>query len=175
MKNFYVLPIILCLLVSCQDKETLAELEDLKAKTVLEEQNKALIEKYIEAWNAKDMRVLDEILDPQFKIFVPSNSSSPLSLEQHKAWIAGIFQGFPDIHYHIQELVAEGDKVSLRWDCHATLPGNTPDEPVSDKQILGSAIEIYKIVDGKIVEERSEMDALGWNQQMGYTLVMKDE
>jgi len=175
MKKLFVLPFILLFLVSCQDKETLAELEDLKAKTEIEEQNKALVEKYIEAWNARDMQVLDEILDPQFKIYIPSNSSSPMSLGQHKAWIDGIFQGFPDVHYHIQDLVAEGDKVSLRWDCHATIPGNTPDEPPSDKQILGSAIEIYRIVDGKIVEERSEMDGLGWNIQMGYTLVMKDE
>lgn len=175
MKTLFVLPIILCLLVSCQDKETLAELEELKAITALEEQNKALIEKYIEAWNAKDMQVLNEILDPQFKIFVPSNSSSPMSLEQHKAWIEGIFQSFPDIHYHIQDMVAEGDKVSLRWDCHATIPASTLDEPPTDKQILGSALEIYRITDGKIVEERSEMDALGWNQQMGYTLVLKDE
>jgi len=175
MKKLIVLPFILFLLVSCQDKEALAELENLRAKTALEEQNKALVEQYIEAWNAQDMQLINEFLDPQFKIFIPSNSQEPMALEQYKGWFQNILQGFPDIHYHIQDMVADGDKVSIRWDCHASLPVNNPDEPVTDKQILGSAIEIYMIQDGKIVEERSEMDALGWNQQMGYSLSMEED
>jgi predicted ester cyclase len=172
MKKLFVLPFFLLILVSCQDKETLEELNELKATAELEEQNKALIEKYIEAWNAKDMQVFDEVLDPQFKILVPSNSPDPMSLEQHKAWIEGILQGFPDIHYAIQDLVAEGDRVSLRWTCTATFQS---EDPEAEKQILGSCIELYKIREGKIIEERSEMDALGWNQQVGYTLVMDED
>lgn len=176
MKRLFVLvPLSLMILVSCQNKETLAELDDLKAQTELEEQNKALIEKYIAAWNTKDVQLLDEFLDPQFKIYVPSNAENPMSLEQHKEWIEGIMQAFPDIHWDIQGMVAHKDKVCLRWTVHATYKGVEPDDPATGKTILGSAIEIYKVENGKIMEERSEMDALGWNQQLGYTLVKVEE
>ena len=175
MKRLFVLPIILFLLVGCQNKETLAELSDLKAKTELEEHNKALIEKYIEAWNTKDIQIITEFLDPGFMIFIPSNSQEPMSLVQYKGWFQNMLQNFPDIHYHIQDMVVDGDRIGVRWDCHASLKGTDPDGAESAKQILGSAIEIYKVLNGKIMEERSEMDALGWNQQMGYSLIMEDK
>ena len=105
MKRLFVLiPCIVLLLVSCQDKEAMAELEDLKAKTELEEQNMALIEKYIEGWNSKNIQILDEFLDPQFQVYIPSNTQNPMSLEQFKGWIEGLFQAFPDIQYDIQEI-----------------------------------------------------------------------
>ncbi len=37
------LPLILCLMVSCQDNEAMAELEAMKAQAEVEEQNKAIM------------------------------------------------------------------------------------------------------------------------------------
>jgi steroid delta-isomerase-like uncharacterized protein len=173
-RSLLLLPFFLFIIFSCQNKETLAELEGLKETAALEEQNLALIENYIEAWNAKDVQLLDEFLDPQFKIYVPSNSENPMSLEQHKEWIEGIIQAFPDIRWDIQEIFAYKDKVCLRWTCTAAYLGDDPDNPATGKQILGSAIEIFTVENGKIMEERSEMDALGWNQQLGMELKMKE-
>lgn len=172
MKRLFVLvPLSLLILVSCQNKETLAELDELKAQTELEEQNQALIEKYIAAWNAYDIQLLDELLDPQFQIYIPSNSENPMSLEQHKEWIEGIFQAYPDIQYEINELFATGDKVCLRWTCTTTFKVDNAESEAIEKKGVVSAIEIYRVQNGKIIEEKSEMDALGWNQQLGYTLV----
>ena len=46
-----ILPFLLCLIISCQNKQTAVELEEIKAQNEIEEQNKALIEKTIEALN----------------------------------------------------------------------------------------------------------------------------
>jgi steroid delta-isomerase-like uncharacterized protein len=175
MKRLIVLlPLSLLIMFSCQNKETLAALDEVKAQVELEKQNLFLIAKYIEAWNTFDTQVFDDLLDPQFKIYVPSNSETSISLEQHKEWIDGIFQAFPDVHYDIQDIFAYKDKVCLRWTCTATYLGDDPDKPATGKQILGSAIEIYTVENGKIMEERSEMDALGWNLQLGFELKMKE-
>ena len=173
MKILFVLvPLSLLILVSCQNKETLAELDELKAQTELEKQNLALLGKYIEAWNAQDIQLLDEFLDPQFQIYVPSNSENPLSLEQHKEWIGGIFQAFPDSHYDIQDIFCEGDRVCIRWTYTATQQGDYMGIPASGKKVVGSAIEIFRVENGKIVEERSEMDAMGLMQQLGFVLTV---
>lgn len=171
MKRFIVvLPCILLLLVSCQDKEAQAELNELKALTELEEQNKALVKKYIEAWNSLEIQVLEEYLDPGFKVYIPSNSGEPMSLEQFKGWMEVIFQGFPDSHYDIQDIFCEGDLVCIRWTYTATQQGDYMGVPATGKKVVGSAIEIFRVENGKIVEERSEMDAMGMMLQLGFVL-----
>ena len=69
MKKFYlILPLvlILCLMVGCQDKAAMAELEEFKAQAALEESNKALAERYIDAWTKGDVAAQKEILSPDF-------------------------------------------------------------------------------------------------------------
>jgi steroid delta-isomerase-like uncharacterized protein len=175
MKNLLLLiPLGLLIMVSCQDKETLAELDEVKAQVELEKQNLALLGKYIEAWNSKKIIVIDEFLDSDFQAYIPSNSGNPMSLNEYKDWIEGIFQAYPDVYYDIQDIFAYKDKVCLRWTCVATYLDDDPDHMATGKQILGSAIEIYTVENGKIMEERSEMDALGWNLQLGFELKMKE-
>ena len=159
--------ILLLLLVSCQDKESMARLEELNANAALEEQNRALVEKYIKSWNTWDSQAMDEYLDPQFKIYIPSNTTNPMVMKGYKAWIDNIFRNFPDIQYEIQDILAKGDRVVVRWNCSASINANDPDDPDLTKQITASAIEIFRVKEGKITEERTEMDAMGWTQQMG--------
>ncbi len=174
MKRLFVLlPFFLFIIVGCQNKETLAELDELKTKTELATQNKALIQDYIEAWNTKKIIVIDEFLHSELQVYIPSNSQAPMSLDAYKDWLDGLLQAYPDVHYEILDMVAYEDKVCVRWTCTATYQGSDPDDPIRGKEILGSAIEIFKVQDGKIIEERSEMDALGWNLQIGMELRQK--
>jgi steroid delta-isomerase-like uncharacterized protein len=175
MKRLIVLlPLSLLIMFSCQNKETLAELDEVKAQVELEKQNLALIGKYIEAWNTKKIIVIDEFLDSDFQAYIPSNSEASMSLVEFKDWIEVLMQAFPDMHWDIQDIFAYKDKVCLRWTCTATYLGDDPDNSATGKQIFGSAIEIFKVENGKIMEERSEVDALGWNLQLGMELKMKE-
>jgi len=63
-KSFVILPLVFCLIISCQDKQATAELEELKAQKELEEQNKALLEKNFEELNNKNLQFIDELYDP---------------------------------------------------------------------------------------------------------------
>src|SRR4030042_2288947 len=114
-KLFVLLPFILFAVISCHDKQLNAELNELKAKAELEKQNVALIEKYIEVWNTKNLQLINEIIDPQFKLHVPSINPTPMSSEQFKAWYETIYQAFPDVHYDIKEIFADGDRVCVQW------------------------------------------------------------
>ena len=69
-------------MISCQDKQALAELEDLKAKAKLESDNKAVIEKFIGGWNDKNLQVFDELCDPQVKLYLPSITPNPMSFRR---------------------------------------------------------------------------------------------
>ena len=169
------LPIFLFFLAGCHNKAVMAELDEMKAGDELADQNQALVEKYIGYWNSRDFSSLDELLDPGVKIYVPSTSDQPMSLDDYRGWFQGIYQRFPDISYEIKDVFAVDDKVCLWWVCDATLPGADPDSPDAGKRLSVGAIEIYVIKDGRIIEERTEVDGLGWQQQLGYKLVPNDD
>ena len=171
MNRLYLLLLSLFLFFGCQNQEALTELDELKARAELEQQNQALVEKLIGMWNSQDSESFDEILDPEFKLYIPSTSDEPRSLDDYKEWIGGLFRRFPDMQYEIRDIFAAGDKVCVWWVLETTLQGADPEGPDAARKISGSAIEIYTVKDGKIIEERNEMDELGIQQQMGFILV----
>ena len=83
-KRCMILPValILCFMVGCQDKEAMAELEEFKAQAAVEEQNKALVKRSIEAWEKGDFEAFMELLAPGFAFYYPSGSTTPMSQEE---------------------------------------------------------------------------------------------
>jgi steroid delta-isomerase-like uncharacterized protein len=74
---------------------------------------------------------------------------------------------FPDTQFTIDDMVAEGDRVAMRWTAIGTHNGDLDGMAPSGKPISVSGVSIDRIVDGKIVEEWSAWDALGMMQQIG--------
>ncbi len=74
---------------------------------------------------------------------------------------------FPDLRTTVDDLVAEGDKVAIRWTIAGTHNGELMGIPPSGKRINCSGITIQRIADGKIVEGWTNFDALGMLQQIG--------
>ncbi len=93
--------------------------------------------------------------------------------------------GFPDLHFTVEEMVAEADKVVVRLTFHATNSGmmlglpafGRLEIPVSPtgKPITGTAIYIFTLRDGKIVSMVSELDQIALLQQMGWTIKPPDQ
>jgi steroid delta-isomerase-like uncharacterized protein len=74
---------------------------------------------------------------------------------------------FPDLERRIDDLIAEGDKVVARWTAQGTQTGEFQGLPPSGKVATSSGITIFRILDGRVVEEWSESDMLGLLQQLG--------
>jgi steroid delta-isomerase-like uncharacterized protein len=166
-KLCFLLPLLLIGVTACHDHDALAELETLKAGAELEHQNKAIVEKYIEAWNNKDLQGIAALQDPQDKFYLPSNAEDPMNAEQFRTWYESIYKGFPDVNYEILDLLADGNKVTVRWEFTGTHNGDFAGIPATGNRVVGAGIEIFTIKDGKIVEERGETDSGGFMQQMG--------
>jgi len=79
--------------------------------------------------------------------------------------------GAPDLHVTIDDMIAEGDKVALRWTTRGTERGSvrTPlgVTPATERAIDIPGINIFRVVNGKIAEEWIVWDTLGWAQQLG--------
>lgn len=129
------------------------------------EDNKALVRRWFEALNKKDLGVFDELCAPDFVHH--SASATIQGLEPYKQALSGEFTAFPDMHFTIEDIIAEGDTVVVRLMGHGTHQGNLGDIPPTGKQATIRGVTIYRIAGGKLTEQWESFDDLGLLQQLG--------
>lgn len=131
------------------------------------EENKAELRRFVEeVWNKGNLNVIDEHLAPDFVIHkLPFGL--PLNAERLKQLVVTVRSAFPDIHFSVDDLVAEGDKVAIRWTGRRTHKGEIMGIPPTNKQVTWTGIEIHRMVRGKTVVQWPEVDALSLMQQLG--------
>jgi steroid delta-isomerase-like uncharacterized protein len=94
----------------------------------------------------------------------------PPGPEGQKQVVAPYQTAFPDAHWHVEDMIAEGDRVVTRWTGRGThraeLPGNPPIPPTGKKASV-PGVWIHRIAGGKIVESWNVWDTLGMLRQLG--------
>ena len=85
----------------------------------------------------------------------------------HKQFIGGLSKAFPDLHFKIEDILAEGDKVAYRLTVTGTHKGEFQGIQPTDKKVSFSSTGISNIVDGKVAEDWVEADVMGLMQQIG--------
>jgi predicted ester cyclase len=87
------------------------------------EGNKAVYKRMIEeAFNAGDLSVVDEVVSPNYVLHgAPPNM--PKGPDAIRSTVQTFRTAFPDLRIELQELVAEGDKVTARAVMHGTHDG----------------------------------------------------
>ena len=168
------LALILCFMVACKDKEAMVELEAFKAQAMVEEQNEAIFRHFTEELNKGNLEVFDELFAPDYAYYFPSNAQDPLSLEETREMLKVHLQSFPDYKWNIEELYAVKDTVIARIRTSGTFTEEFGGIPPTGDKLESSAIFIARIENGKIVEERKEMDVLNVMQQLGMELKPKE-
>lgn len=175
-KVLLVLPLVflLCFTFACQNKEAMAKLAEFRAQKTLEEQNQALYRELIDELNKGNLDVFDEFFSPDYAYYFPSNSQTPMSLEETRELVKTHFKSFPDYKWNIEKLYAVKDTVIARMSTAGTFAEEYRGIPPTGKKVESSAIFIARIEDGKIVEEREEVDILNVMQQLGMELKPKE-
>ena len=74
---------------------------------------------------------------------------------------------FPDLHFTIDDTIAEGDKVVCRCTMRGTHRGEFMGIPATGKQVEVEGIDIAYFREGKGVEHWASYDELGMMQQLG--------
>jgi steroid delta-isomerase-like uncharacterized protein len=133
------------------------------------EENKALVRRIYEEWNkGKEaaMAAIEELYAPDY-VFHVTGVFPDLDRVGYKQMTPAFFTAFPDIHYTLEDLIAEGDKVVSRWTFRGTHQGEFMGMPPTGKQVSVTGIEIDRIEDDKFVESWANSDHLGLMQQLG--------
>jgi steroid delta-isomerase-like uncharacterized protein len=127
-------------------------------------ENKELVLKYQEAFNRGDLDALDALVAAD----VVTHSQAPglpAGLEGGKMAHRGTVAAFPDLHYHIDELLAEGETVVERFTITGTHDGPFMGLAPTGRPIRFSGVSFFRVRGGKIVEH--------WGLQDQFTLMIQ--
>ena len=81
--------------------------------------------------------------------------------------IRGMRAAFPDLHWALDEVVAEGDKVVSRFTWTGTHRATFLGIPSTDRKVTVKGVVIDRLAEGKMADSRILMDSLGLMQQLG--------
>jgi predicted ester cyclase len=137
------------------------------------EDNKAVVVRaYLDGMNPRNMDVVDEVFSPNYLSHFPGQPSTR-GIEPLKAVLNSFFEAFPDLVFSIEDSLAEGDKVVIRWSAKGTHLGPWRGFPPRDEGIAPTgnrvtfgATDIYLIGDGKILEEWNTLEQLAVLEQI---------
>jgi steroid delta-isomerase-like uncharacterized protein len=132
------------------------------------EANKELFRRYFdEGTNQGNMDVVGELFAEDYKHHDPANPDVIVGNEGVRRHIATLRGAFPDINFQIEDMVAEGDKVVIRWTANVTHTGDYFGIPPTGKSATITGMNTWQVVDGKAVEGWVNRDDVGLMRQLG--------
>ncbi len=120
---------------------------------------------YEEVFNDGNDAVIEEIISPDYVDYGhnPPGAGPQAARDDWK----GVKEPFPDARYEIDDVVAQGDTVAVRWT--GTMTHTSPFlgvEPTG-KRLTLTGTSVYKLAGGQITETRNQADVLGLLVQLG--------
>jgi steroid delta-isomerase-like uncharacterized protein len=129
--------------------------------------NRRLIRRFFEEGLSRgDMTVVDELVAAALQLH-GAPADLPPGRDGLKA-LLGVFRAaFPDYRDTLDDMVADGDRVATRWTFGGTHRGPFQGIAPTNKPVTIRGMSIFRVSDGQIVEDWTEMDVLGLLQQIG--------
>jgi steroid delta-isomerase-like uncharacterized protein len=125
--------------------------------------NKATIRKlFEEILNTRKLELLNQIVADEFR--GPHEIKGAAGFA---AIVKPVIAAFPDIKWTIEDIIAEGDKVVVRWSWKGTNENSFDGFPANNKVVTHHAIHIFQFSGGKIIAAWMQSDRLGFYQQIG--------
>lgn len=120
-----------------------------------------------EVWNNRNLNLVDEVIDPSYAYHDPNSPEFGLGPKGYKARVVFYATAFPDMRFVIEDAIAEGDKVVLRWQASGTHRGELLGIPATGKFTSGSGLSILQFKNGKVVDDWCLWDTLSLLRQLG--------
>jgi|SRR4051794_3222537 steroid delta-isomerase-like uncharacterized protein len=126
------------------------------------DENKRAVQALFDTFNTGALDDLGRLLSPEY--VGPQGDRGAAAFRKI---VVGLRTAFPDIHYTIDELVAEEDRVATRWHWTGTNQASFRGYPATGKPVSNAGVGIFRLAGGKIVFATLETDRLGFLEQLG--------
>jgi steroid delta-isomerase-like uncharacterized protein len=128
--------------------------------------NKHIMERFTrEFLTSGDAALAEEFLSPDIVMHFAGQRQQ--GRDSYVAIVAANQVAFPDLLWTVEDMVADGDTVAVRYTMTGTHRGDFAGVPPTGKAVAAQSMAFYRLADGKIVEERAQLDMLSVLQQLG--------
>ncbi len=131
------------------------------------EENKAIMRRFYEEISKGNLAAVDDLVAADLVEHSPFVPGQAPGRQGTLELFTMIHAAFRDLHFSVEDMVAEGDKVVARGTMSGTHKGEFMGVAPTGKQITVGMIEILRIAGGKMVEHWNVVDSLGMMQQLG--------
>jgi steroid delta-isomerase-like uncharacterized protein len=122
---------------------------------------------FAEAWNSKDLTLVDELISPTYVGHDVTLSNAERGPERIKRIMTSFRTAFPDLRVTVEDVVVQDDKEVVRWMARGTHQGTFMNIAPTGKSIAVSGTDIGRVANGQIQEMWSNWDGLGLMRQLG--------
>lgn len=119
-----------------------------------------------EFWNQGQLPLADELFASDYVRYDPAAPNIGTGPDAARQVVVAYRAAFPDLRLNIGDLLADGDKVVVRWTARGEHLGELRGVAPTGKEITTTGITIFRIADGRIAEEWVNWDTLGLLQQL---------
>ena len=135
----------------------------------MSEENKALARR---SWEVVAQGSLDTLEDALAQVYADDfilheAGDVFVGIQGLAQFVSMMRSALPDLRITIEDDMSEGDRVVTRWIAQGTHQGELMGAAPTGNQVIATGITIHRIEEDKIVEEWSNLDALGLMQQIG--------
>lgn len=136
-------------------------------QTTTETTNSAIVRRFFEVGPSQgDLAAADALLHPEFSLHTPLPTPGP-GIEEMNNVITTCRAAFHGLHVTVDDIVADGEKVTARFTARGVHNGEFMGLPPTGRAITMTGIEIFRVQDGKIAELWGEANLMGLMQQLG--------
>lgn len=126
------------------------------------ETHKAAIKRFEVMINTADSKLAKELVADDAPFFTPASPTPLYGGEGYLSVVHWMRKGFPDVQWKLEEMVAEGNIVAVRWTLTGTNDGEFMGMPATGKHISTSVMNFYYFNDeGKITNDIAAEGMIG--------------
>ena len=129
--------------------------------------NVALARRWFDAMNAGDLDAVHDLFAPDYRLVFPDVPADARGPEVIRALVAGYREAFPDLTFTVDDTLADGDRVLVRWTVTGANTGPIMGAPATGRRARWTGMSLLRMRDGHIVEDWVETDRLTMLQQLG--------
>ena len=134
------------------------------------ETTKAIFARLHEAMNSTDpdviAKTIDELFDPNVELGTPLPIDAT-GVEAVKQVWSLLLHAFPDLDVHVEDVIAEGDKLVCRNTVTGTHEGDFMGIAPTGRRITYKEIMIFRVTGGRISKTWGVVDTLSQLRQLG--------
>jgi steroid delta-isomerase-like uncharacterized protein len=121
---------------------------------------------FAEVLNRGNLDILDELIGEPYTDHNPVPGQLP-GAAGVRVKLQALRRAFPDIRFVLEDLVAAGATVAVRYYWEGTQQGEFLGRPASGKAVHVHGMDFYRLRHGQIIEHWDNVDELGLLRQLG--------